>query len=94
MFSFGNGGPAKTGTMATSASSAASWGLCLCSPFGKVPPVPAPGGRRGVTGQKRVQCYCVIMLCHSSSWGLRVTPNFSTLRVLHGTDGFRGDCET
>lgn len=47
MFSFGNGGPAKTGTMATSASSAASWGLCLCSPFGKVPPSSSPRRQKG-----------------------------------------------
>lgn len=68
-------------------------GVCASAlRLGRSPPVPAPGGRRAVTGQKRVQCYCVIMLWHSSSWGLRVTPNFSTLGVLHGMDGFRGGC--
>lgn len=64
--------------------------------FGR-PLVPAPGGRRGVTGQKRVQCNCV-MFQHSSSWGLTVTPNFGTLGVLCRMDAFKGgcgsDCET
>lgn len=85
---------------AFSAAGAASWGLCLCSPLlsgvGRLL-VPAPGGRRGVTGQKRVQCYCV-MFWHSGSWGLTVTPNFGTLGGLCGTDAFQGgcggDCET
>lgn len=83
---------------AFSAAGAASWGLCLCSPLGCWKAAgSSPGRQRGVTGQKRVQCYCV-MFWHSGSWGLTVTPNFGTLGGLCGTDAFQGgcgsDCET